>query len=545
MKKNLSKLTALSLALVMILGLFAGCGSQSDNQTSQAPNNGDQPSAPVVTENTDATVVEDIELNVGFATGIESMTPFRNNIAQDAPYFRQMYESLGILDHEAKEVVPWCAKGWTTEDGKVYDIELYDYITDSAGNKITADDIVWFMQTSIEKGLKPAFAKIESVEKTGDYTLRVTMNTNIVGAFETCLINTFVISRAAFEASKDEFASEVVCTSPYQVTSFTPSSDIVFERRDEGYWQTDESLIPAQCVPNVKKLTYKIITEASQQGVALETGVVDMFVRMDSTTGATYVNNPNFVCDLTEGPQGWTLFFSGADNRPVANDPKLCQAICYAIDLEGMMNALSGGYATKMYDVCPSGAIGYLSKWDSEEYFNYDADKAKQLLSESNYNGETLELLCSSATFNQRMAQMIQGFLINVGINCELVTGDMAFISSVRLDGTKYDMFINTIGATYLSDHWSIRYDMNAYSTGDGTSRHDETLADMLYSTWTKDGYTEENIDAVHKYLMDNGIARGLLNPQNFCVMRSDLKIVKKVTNQAGEIAIVACEYGK
>lgn len=545
MKKNLSKLLAMSLALVMILGLFAGCaGKPAGSDASKAPDGTDQPSAPTVTESTDATVVEDMELTVGFATGIESMTPFRNNIAQDSPYFRQLYESLGILDFDAKEVVPWCAKGWTTEDGKVYDIELYDYITDSAGNKITADDIVWFMQTSMEKGLKPAFAKIESVEKTGDYTLRVTMNTNIVGAFETCLINTFVISKAAFEASKDEFATEVVCTSPYQVTSFTPSSDIVFERR-EGYWQTDESLIPAQCVPNVKKLTYKIIVEASQQGVALETGVVDMFVRMDSTTGATYVNNPNYVCDLSEGPQGWTLFFSGADSRPVANDPKLCQAICYAIDLEGMMSALSGGFATKMYDVCPSGAIGYLPKWDSEEYFTYDVEKAKQLLSESNYNGETLMLLCSSTTFIQRMAQMIQGFLINVGINCELLTGDMAFISSMRLDGTQYDMFINTIGATFLSDHWSIRYDMNAYSTGDGTSRHDATLAEMLYSTWTLDGYTEENIDKVHKYLMDNGIARGLLNPQNFCVIRGDLKIVKKVTNQSGELAIVACEYGK
>ena len=143
------------------------------------------------------------------------------------------------------------------------------------------------------------------------------------------------------------------------------------------------------------------------------------------------------------------------------------------------------------------------------------------------------------------MAQMVQGFLINVGINCELLTGDMAFISSVRLDGTQYDMFINTIGATFLSDHWSIRYDMNAYSTGDGTSRHDAALAEMLYSTWTKDGYTEENIDKIHKYLMDNGIARGLLNPQNFCVIRGDLKIVKKVTNQSGELAIVACEYGK
>lgn len=541
MKKHIKKLLAMGLALSVVLTLFAGCSS---NKETTSNTNNETTSNTETVNPEDLTPIEDIELNVGFPTGIDSMTPFRNNIAQDSPYFRQIYESLAILDSEAGEFVPWCAKSWNTEDGVVYDIEIYDYITDANGNNITADDIVWFMQESMDQGLKPCFAKIASVEKTGDYTLRVTMTTNIVGAFETCLVNTFVISKAEYEASADSFGTSVVSTSPYVVTSFTPSSDIVLERRDEGYWQ-EEDLMPAQCVPNVKKLTYKIITEASQQGVALETGVVDVFINMDTTTGSTYVNNPGYTVDLSEGPQGWTLFFSGADNRVVANDPALCQAICYSIDIDGMITALCGGYATKMYDVCPNLAIGYNMDWESEEYFDYNPDKAKELLAESNYNGETLILLCSSSTFNQRMAQMIQQFMINVGINCELDIGDMAYISSVRLDGSKYDMFINTIGATYLSDHWSIRYDMNAYNTGDGTARHDETLTNMLYDTWTLDGYTAENIEAVHDYLMDNGIARGLVNPQIFVVTRPGLTITNKVIGQSGYAALVACEYAE
>ena len=59
------------------------------------------------------------------------------------------------------------------------------------------------------------------------------------------------------------------------------------------------------------------------------------------------------------------------------------------------------------------------------------------------------------------------------------------------------------------------------------------------------DGYTEENIEAVHDYLMDNGIARGLVNPQIFVVTRPGLTITNKVIGQSGYAALVACEYAE
>ena len=128
-----------------------------------------------------------------------------------------------------------------------------------------------------------------------------------------------------------------------------------------------------------------------------------------------------------------------------------------------------------------------------------------QLLEESDYNGETLTLFATNSS--QRMCEIIQSYLLAVGINCELNLVDMALYTASRLDGTKYDMTINTISATYLADHWSVRYDPAAYSTGDATSRRDETLGNLLYTAWTPDGYTTENIDAVHYYLKDNAIA--------------------------------------
>ncbi len=534
---KLRKALSIVLAVLMLVSVLAACGGE------KTPNTPDTPNTPSTPDGGNggggAEKTGDGVLTVGYATVIDSMTPFRSNTGQDAPYMTLLFESLAVLNDQS-EYVKWAAKDYTTSDGGfTYDVEIYDNITDSAGNHITADDIVWFLEETIKAALKPDFSKIESVTKTGDYTFQVKLSSNMVGLFDSLMKHTFVISKAAYEASKDGFATECVTTSAYKVTGFEASSYITFEKRDD-YWQ-DESLVPECVAAKTPKITFRFITEASQMGTALETGTVDMVIDMPSATAVQYLDNSAYSSWESPNMQGWTLFFSGADSRPVANDVKLRQAICTAIDPQGLITAIASGHGSPMYDVCPPTAIGYNPKWDSEDYYNYDEDAAKALLAESDYAGQELEILCGSS--NQRMAEVIQGYLGAIGINVKLNALDMAQLTAIRLDGTKYDMFINTIGATTLANHWSIRYDPNAYATGDGTSRHDYTLGEMLYKTWTVDGYTEENIDEVHYYIKDNAIAYGLFNPQRFTIWRSDLGIENTVYDYAGWPSVAATTF--
>jgi len=201
---------------------------------------------------------------------------------------------------------------------------------------------------------------------------------------------------------------------------------------------------------------------------------------------------------------GYQIFFSGHESRTVIADLNLRKAICYAIDIEGMITAVFAGYGKAMKDPISDMSIGWLDKWHDEDYYEYDVEKAKECLANSSYKGEELVLLGGSNSTTQRVCQLIQGFLLQVGINLKLDLVDQALYTASRLDGSLYDMTINTVGGESLPDHWSIRYDMNGYKTGDATSRHDEVLSNMLYETWTVEGFTEENIDKVHKYLKDN-----------------------------------------
>lgn len=525
-----------AMGVVAAAGTLAACGGSSNNSGSTAASSGAGSAASAAPAK-----AGDGILTIAYATAIDSLTPFRANTGRDAPYLKQIFESLAILNSNHK-LDPWVAKEWSTEDnGFTYTITIHEGVKDSAGNPYTADDVVWFIEESKSRALKPIWTKVDSISKIDDTTVEIKLTSNIVGAIETILQDTYIVTKAAFEASSDEFGTSCVTTSPYKVTEFTASSTLSLEKRDD-YWQ-DVSAMPEVAQANVDKINYVTITEASQMGIALETGTVDLVINMDLSTGAQFVDRDGYTVDMTEGPQGWTLFFSGADTSPVANDVKLRQAICTAIDKEGLIVGMSSGYAVPMVDAHAPTFVGANPDWANEPYYDYDESAAKSLLGESSYAGQTLSILCGSGSFVSRLAQMIQSYLLQVGIQVEINSLDMAQLMAIRLDGTKYDMFINSIGGPYLCDAWAIRYDPKAYATGDGTSRHDTTLGEMLYKTWTPDGYTQDNIDKVHDYLKDTAIAYGLIDPQVFTIWNSAVGMEDAVRRYNGQVSPQACTY--
>ena len=546
MKKLGKKLVALGLTLSMFALPLAGCGGSGDGaQTTAAGGSGDggAESTAAAEVSGGLSSLEDGVLDIGVTVSWETLTPFRSNIANNVPFAYAAYETLAKLTGD-KEYIPWVAKSWESAgDGVTYNVEIYDYVTDSAGNSITANDIKWMIDESKEAGLKPCFSKVDHVDVTGDYTLQIVMTEDMVGAFEQILTNTFVVSQAAYEGSKDQFATEIISTSSYLMTEFVADSVISFEKRDD-YWQKEE-LIEPQNAANVEKLSFHLIKEASQAGIALETKTVDAFVQLDQNTATQFEGNPDFTLKAMSYINGYQLYFSGDESRIITDDLNLRQAICYAIDTEGLINGVFAGYGQKMHDPIADTSVGYLEKWKDEEYYDYNPDKARELLEQSDYNGETLVLLATSGSTMQRLCQMIQGYLLEVGINLELNLVDTALYTATRLDGSQYDMTINTVGGDSLPDHWSIRYDCYAYSTDDATGRHDEELAELLRTTWTQAGFTEENIDAVHNYLKDNMYAYGMVQPENIDVWRSDLGLQEAVVTNKGSVNFLSSVYGE
>ena len=539
--KKFSQMLAICLAMLLLSANLAGCGKGAESSGTptneakgeESTDNGNvaEDKTVITDDEKGAAVAEDAEagiqdnLTVGTAAVLKTLTPFRNTSLQYNYIFRLLFDRLATMSEG--EYVPQVAKSWEVrEDGKTWDIEIFDYVYDSAGNHITASDIVWIINTYKESGLKPCFAKVVSVEQTGDYTFTMELTDSLYGSLNLILFSTYVVSQKAYEESPNGMAEELISTSPYKVTEFSPGASITFSRRDD-YWQK-EGLIPENAKANVQTFKMVQITEASQQQVALETGQVDIFPGIASTLVDTFKNNEDFNIHAGYGDHQHVLYFSGAPTSPCAEDLNLRLAICYALDVQGIIDGAFDGYGEAAHAFVPKTAIGALEKWQEEEYFPYDPELAKEYLEKSNYNGEKL-ILMGPASVYSRMGVVMQAQLAAVGIDVELQMLDSAMFSASAYDGSTFDMTLTMSGVTVVNV-WQERFDSNAYEKGDAASRKDPVLQELLETGWTLDGFTEENVDAVNQYINDNCYAYGMVLGKNYTVSRADIDIMKYVT---------------
>ena len=65
------------------------------------------------------------------------------------------------------------------------------------------------------------------------------------------------------------------------------------------------------------------------------------------------------------------------------NDLKIAQAVLYAIDQQGLINVVMEGHGEPVYCYGSDLNIGFQEKWKTEDYYNYNPEKAKELLKEA------------------------------------------------------------------------------------------------------------------------------------------------------------------
>ena len=105
-------------------------------------------------------------------------------------------------------------------------------------------------------------------------------------------------------------------------------------------------------------------------------------------------------------------------------DPRVRQAINYAIDVDRIIERLIGGRGTRAAGVIPPALSGYDS---TRAAYPYDSIKAKRLLAEAGHpNGIDIELWTSMTPIYLRIAETIQAYLNRVGIRTKIVQRESA-----------------------------------------------------------------------------------------------------------------------
>lgn len=537
----MKKALVLLLALIMMVSLLAGCGG-SKTEAPKTETKDETPKTEVKVDN--ATETEDSrdsagtidlgktdetqeavianEVSIAVNTDIvidpwnswnvarQHMMPILYNTL--AEYNKDSeYGMMGILMKEFKPL-----------GDMTYEITIYDYIYDHAGNHLTADDVVFSFEGFKKAGKSVKTKIIEEVTKTGDYTVQVKLNTPGMGEIEGLLCNqVFIVSKAAYEASVDGMATQPVSTSPYKVTEFISGSSCTLEAV-ENHWQTDASLIPPGQATNAKKINYVIVREASQVSINLEAGNIDAAgvsgheVTRFQEGGAS---SEGFTAITAKIPEFCFLHFNMAPGQGMfADSLEARQAIAYAIDVEGLIEGAFDGYGEPVYSFGCTTAIDFNQDWHKEVYA-YDAAKAKELVKSSGLGDKTIRLICDNKENSKILSQAIQAYLNAAGLEVEITMLESALLSTTAKDPTAWDLSLTSkTNHSYYSELSNV-WQTKTPSLNLTEDAEFDAIIEKVRNAATHDEYIDDYVN----YINDNCYAYPLMTIYNNYVVKDGI----------------------
>lgn len=215
-----------------------------------------------------------------------------------------------------------------------------------------------------------------------------------------------------------------VGSGPFKFTSFDASQNIVELAANTDYWEG---------APKVTKLRIKTVTDATALQSELQSGGVDIAPNpsnlppdmLNSLSG-----NANLRIDQFDGSNIQYLVFN--TQSPPLNNPKIRQAIGYAVDREKIVSELLSNQAKVASSILPSQSWAYAAGTS----YDFDPGKAKQLLKEAGYNNEPIVFKygAGNAMVNQ-YSQVIQSALNDIGLNVRIETLEVNVIRQQLAQG--------------------------------------------------------------------------------------------------------------
>lgn len=377
---------------------------------------------------------------------------------------------------------PGLAESWDiSDDGLTYTFKLHDGVTWHDGEPFTAEDVVFSADVFLRETharLRASLAYVDSIEAVDDLTVVFTLKEPFGPFISVFEVGTMpMVPKHIYEGTDyatNEANATPIGTGPFKFVEWVKGSHIQLVKNDDYY---------VEGLPHLDEVFYRVIPDAASRAVAFETGEVDVLPGGSvENWDVPRLTEMEGVCSTGKG---WEFFAPHAwmwlNNRegPTA-DVRFRQAIMYAIDREFVKDVVWNGFGT-----VPTGPVSTKTNFYSDDVTQYDYDpaKAKELLAEMGYDGETVRVLpLPYGETWQRWAEAVRQNLSEVGISVDIDSADVAGWNE-KTSQWDYDMAF-----TYL------------YQYGDpalGVSRNYVASNIAKGSPWNNvEGYENPELDA-------------------------------------------------
>jgi ABC-type transport system substrate-binding protein len=402
-----SSLTA--TAALLALGLTA-CGGFSDPE---APSSGDGEGAGGT-------------FSVAVGIDVDTLDPAGQTTTTVSNMVDYVVETLLRVDDEG-EVVPHLAESVeVSEDGLTVDVELQQDVVFHDGEPFDAEAVKFNLERITDPELTvplgSPFEVIEEVTAVDEDTVQITLQRPSPG-FRSALSVTAagMISPASVEAEGNTYADyqSPVGTGPYQFEEYTAGESVRLTKFAD-YWGEE---------PHYDEVVFRIVPEAATRESLLLAGQVDMIILPPVSDLEALEGNDEVKVQTAASDR--TIFISLDNGDELLSDQRVRQALNYAVDKDAIIDNVLFGAAEKMTAPMAESLFGYCETGS----YDYDPERAKQLLEEAGATGASLDLLTPSGRYvqDQQAAEAVAGYLREAGLDVSVTTSDFpSFLARVN-----------------------------------------------------------------------------------------------------------------
>jgi peptide/nickel transport system substrate-binding protein len=302
-------------------------------------------------------------------------------------------------------VFPWLAEYYkVADDLKSITFNLRKGVKFHDGSDFNAEVAKWNLDNYINAKLEPYWASVDIID---DYTIRVSItewNSFILASFGDASTPPFMVSKTAFEKNGINWMkANPVGTGPFKFASFQQDVHLKFVSNPD-YWVKGK--------PYLDGIEYIFVADAMTSKMAMETGEADIRLSVMIKDAESY-KTLGFKMDMIPLDNVALVPDTANTDSPWSNQ-KVREAVEYAIDREAIAKAFGYGYSPAAYQIPTSSTLTYDPNYTLAR--KYDAEKAKQLLTEAGYSAGFQTTIIVGPMTDRNLATAVQAYLAKVGI---------------------------------------------------------------------------------------------------------------------------------
>ncbi len=361
-------------------------------------------------------------------------------------------ETLFAQDKDHKPV-PMLVDTYTSNpEQTVYTLNLRKGILFHNGKELTAEDVVASLNRWGQYGPigSTVYKFVQSVEAVDRYTVRINLKGTcgvLLTGLATPRQGSFIFPKEVIEKIGKEYLKpepdQMIGTGPYKFVEFKPDRYVRLVR--------NEQYKPRSEPPNghggrrtayFDEIHYIPVRDTTVRAAGIETGEFDFVQGVSQRDYERLEKNPNVIPIF--GPPWSTCIIFNMKRGSFAESLKLRQAVQAVLDLEQIWKAAVGN--PKFYRLDPSVMWKETAWWTDvgKPYYNqHDVEKAKRLVKESGYKGETIRWMGPRGypvLFDTSFVIVQQ--LREIGLNIDHMAVDWGTMAKIRKDPDKWEAFV-------------------------------------------------------------------------------------------------------